>query len=173
MKYIGLLRGINVGGNKPIDMSKLKEFFESLGYKDVRTYINSGNIFFDSSKKAADIQKEVFVNLKKVYGWEIPALVRTVKDMRRIAKAIPKDWQNDDTYKTDVAYLFDEIDSRNIIDELPVNKEFVDIRYVKGALFWHVARKHYNKSRINKLIGHNAYTLMTIRNVNTARALAQ
>ena len=99
-------------------------------------------------------------------------LVKTGPELRRIARAIPPEWQNDAAYRSDVAYLFPEVDSRTILAELPVKQEYVDVRYTKGAIFWFVDRRDYNRSRLNRLIGHQYYQLMTVRNVNTARALA-
>lgn len=173
MKYIALLRGINVGGNNKIEMKKLKVLFEGLGYAEVQTYINSGNVIFSSAKGRDTILKEVTVGLKKTFGYELGILIKTQQEMRKIAEAIPENWQNDEKQKTDVAYLFPELDSKNILNELPVNREFIDVRYVKGALFWNIDRKNYNKSRINKIIGQKIYQLMTLRNVNTARYLAK
>lgn len=57
------------------------------------------------------------------------------------------------------------------IDDLPINKEFIDVRYVKGALFWNVKRENVNKSQLGKLISHKVYKLMTVRNINTVRYL--
>lgn len=84
-----------------------------------------------------------------------------------------KEWKNDSEQKTDVAYLFSEIDSRKTIDEFPIKKEFIDMKYVKGAIIWNVKRKDYNRSHLNKIISLKQYQLMTIRNVNTARHLAK
>ena len=50
MKYIALLRGINVGGNNKVEMKKLKDVFEALGFKNVSTYINSGNVIFETNE---------------------------------------------------------------------------------------------------------------------------
>ena len=172
MKYIALLRGINVGKNRRVEMKKLKAFFESLGYANISTYINSGNVIFESSVAQNTIQLNIEKALKKEFWFEIPTLIKTEKEMQKIAKAIPTTWQNDAKQKTDVAYLFKEVDSNKIIDELPIIKEFVDVRYVKGAVFWNVDRENYNKSHLNKLIGHEKYQFMTVRNVNTARFLA-
>jgi len=171
-KYIALLRGINVGGNKRVEMKKLKVLLETLGYTDVLTYLNSGNIIFSSTKKSNDIRGELEKKLKKEFGFEIPTLVKTEREMRKISTAIPRDWQNDDAQRTDVAYLFPEFDSKKILDELPINKEYVDVRYTKGVVFWNIDRKNYGKSHLNKLIGHKIYKFMTVRNVNTARYLA-
>lgn len=171
MKYVALLRGINVGGNHKVEMKKLKALFESLGFVDVSTYINSGNVMFEGSGKTQDIRKKIESSLKKEFGFEIPTLVKTARGMQNIAKAIPAQWQNDPTQRTDVAYLFPEIDSKETIDALPLHKDFVDARYVNGAIFWNIDRKNYTKSRLNKLIGHKLYKYMTVRNVNTARYL--
>ena len=169
--YVIFLRGINVGGNKKVEMKKLRSEFEKLGYTNVSTYINSGNVIFESQKKPETKFLEKF--LKKIFGFEIRILIKTKSEMARIVKAIPEEWQNDPEQRTDVAYLFKEIDTAKIVDELPVNKEFVDICYIKGALFWNLKRKNLNKSRLGKLIGHKTYQNMTVRNVNTARFLAK
>lgn len=110
--------------------------------------------------------------LEKECGFEIRTIIKTEKEMRKIADAIPPAWQNDTVQRSDVAYLFPEIDSKKTIDELPVKKEYMDMRYVKGAIFWNVARKNYNKCHLNKMISHALYHYMTVRNVNTARYLA-
>lgn len=170
MKYIALLRGINVGGNRKVEMKKLKALFESLGYNNVSTYINSGNVIFEASKRPQ--QKKIGSDLEKEFGFAIQVLLKTEKEMQKIATAIPNDWHNNIAQKTDVAYLFKEVDYKKIIEELPIEKDFIDIRYVPGALFWNVKRKNYNKSHLNKLISHKAYKFMTLRNINTARYLA-
>lgn len=172
MKYIALFRGINVGKARWIEMKKLKELFETLGCLKVSTYINSGNVFFESGKGRSAIRTDIKAAVKEKFSFTVDVLVKTSSEMRKIAQAIPKSWKNDDTHKSDVAYLFAEIDSAKILADLPVNKEYIDIRYVKGALFWNVSRADYNKSRINKLISHQSYQFMTVRNINTARYLA-
>jgi uncharacterized protein (DUF1697 family) len=71
-----------------------------------------------------------------------------------------------------VAYLFNGIDSAEIVDILPIKKEFINIQYVKGAIIRNVDRKNLNKSQLAKIISHKIYQSMTVRNVNTARYLA-
>ena len=172
MKYIALLRGINVGGNRKVEMKKLKKLFESSGYTNVVTYLNSGNVIFESDREQSTLQKEIPEKLKKEFGFEIQTLIKNEKEVKKIANAIPKEWKNNSEQKTDVAYLFPEVDSEKTSDKLPLKKEFIDIRYVKGAIIWNVKRKDYNKSHLNKIINLKEYQLMTIRNVNTARHLA-
>lgn len=173
MKYVALLRGINVGGNRKVEMKKLKSLFESFGYINVSTYINSGNVIFESEDEPKTILKKVNSGFETYFGFEIPTLIKTQKEMKNISDAIPQNWQNDSVQRTDVAYLFPEIDSIKIIDELPFKKEFIEVHYVKGAIYWNVRRENVYKSNLGKIIGHRLYKSMTVRNVNTARFLAE
>lgn len=171
MKYVALFRGINVGGNRRVEMKKLRELFESLGCSHVSTYLNSGNLIFERTTplSVAKLQS----NLENAFGFSIDTLVKTHTQMRSVAQAIPNNWTNDLEWKTDIAYLFPAIDSPEILNLLPVRKEFLELRYVPGAAFWRVERKNIHKTNLNKLVGTKLYAQMTLRNVNTARFLGQ
>jgi uncharacterized protein (DUF1697 family) len=173
MKYVALLRGINVGGNHTVKMDKLKKLFESADCSNVSTYINSGNVLFETKLKKREICERLETIFKENFDFDIPTLVKTTREMSAISKSIPSEWKNDNVEKSDIAYLFPEIDNAKILDELPVKKQFVDIRYVKGAVFWNVKRKNYNKSNLNKIISSKCYKYMTVRNINTARVVGK
>lgn len=173
MKYILLLRGINVGGNRIFKMERLRNILESLGYTKVVTYLNSGNAIFESDSDREKLQQEISSGIKIELGFDIAILIKTDREINKIASTIPKNWKNDSLQRTDVAYLFPQIDSEKIIDELPLKREFIDVRYIKGAIYWNVKRENVYKSQLAKLIGHKLYKSMTIRNVNTARYLAE
>jgi hypothetical protein len=172
MDYIALLRGINVGSSVKINMKELKTLFEQCGFLNVLTYINSGNVIFQSNDTKISIKENIEQALHITTGNEVKVLVKTKSEMIKVASSIPGNWQNNDAQKTDIAYLFESIDNENIIHELPIKKEYIQLIYVKGALIWNVRREDYNKSHLNKIISHKAYKDMTIRNVNTARYLA-
>lgn len=127
---------------------------------------------FESKENQKNILKKVEDGLKKEFEFEIPILIKTEREIKKIADAIPQNWLNDSAQRTDVAYLFPEIDSIKIIDELPVKKEFIEVRYIKGAIYWNVRRENVYKSHLAKIISHKLYKSMTVRNVNTARYLA-
>ena len=173
MDYIALLRGINVGNSIKINMKELKALFEQCGFSNVSTYINSGNVIFKSNDKKNSITENIEKVLQIMTGNEVNVLIKTKSEMVKIANTIPSDWQNNNVQKTDVAYLFESIDNENIINELPIKKEYIQVIYVKGALIWNVQREDYNKSHLNKIISNKVYKDMTIRNVNTARYLAK
>ena len=85
MTFIGLLRGINVSGKNVIKMANLREWLESSGLKNVETYIQSGNLIFDSNKKPEALEKLIFKTINKQTGFEVPVLVR---DLPFLQKAI-------------------------------------------------------------------------------------
>ena len=153
-------------------MKKLKTLFETLGYTNVTTYLNSGNVLFESNIKQETLQKEIPKKLKKEFGFEIPTLIKTEKEIKKIAKAIPKIWKYDSKQYTQIAYLFPEIDSKKTIYEFPVKKEFIEMKYVKGAIIWNVKKENYSKSHLNYVFNLKLYQLMTVRNVHTAKFLA-
>ena len=170
--YVALLRGINVGGNHKVEMKGLKALFESLGCTEVSTYINSGNVLFRSGESRETLYGKMEKAIGESYDFPIPLLIKTAEEMRRIAEAVPKEWMNDREQKTDVAYLFPDADSEVTASLLPVKREFIDLRYVPGAVIWHVTRENLNRSRLSNAITHAVYRSMTVRNVNTARFLA-
>jgi uncharacterized protein (DUF1697 family) len=76
MKYVALLRGINVGGKKSIKMDALNEMMSSLGYKEIITYIQSGNVVFDSNEESIQkLQESVKDEIKNTFGHEVPVLI--------------------------------------------------------------------------------------------------
>ena len=86
IKYIAILRGINVGGRRKILMKDLRELFQDLGFKEVSTYIQSGNVFFYSKKQDKNkIADQIEKAIAKKYDFEVPVIIRTIEE---IANAI-------------------------------------------------------------------------------------
>jgi uncharacterized protein (DUF1697 family) len=82
-KYISILRGINVGGNRKILMADLKCLFDKLEFSNVQTYIQSGNVIFDSDQKTpnADMEQKIQLSIARTFGFEVPVIVRKAKEM--------------------------------------------------------------------------------------------
>jgi uncharacterized protein (DUF1697 family) len=170
--YIALLRGINVGKKNWISMKLLKDKFEELGYSNVVTYINSGNIIFETKETKANVKMEIETMLLKYLKINVPTIIIKKSQLIMINESIPEIWQNDKVQRTDVAFLFPEVDNEGIVNVLPFKLDYVNLLYVKGAVIWNVKREHVMKSQIAKIIGHKIYPFITIRNINTLRYLA-
>lgn len=173
MRYVALLRGINVGTSVQVPMKTLKGILERIGCSDVATYLNSGNAVFGSELGALELARLLERELEAEFGTRIPTLVKSAPEMRAIARAVPAEWKNDAEEQTYVAYLFGEADRPDLVDELPLKKEWMTIFHVPGALVWNIRRENYNRSRITKIASSRWYASMTTRNVNTARKLAE
>lgn len=85
-RYISLLRGINVGGHKKILMADLSRLFSSLGFSNVQTYIQSGNVIFDwnEEKSAAEIEAIIHKAIQEHYGYEVPVIIRSIKEIEEV-----------------------------------------------------------------------------------------
>ena len=81
-RYIALLRGINISGKNKISMTELKSSFIELGYEDVRTYLNSGNVMFSIDERHENIiADEIKTMIKKQFDLDIPVFVILQKDL--------------------------------------------------------------------------------------------
>jgi len=174
MIYVALLRGINVGGNNKVEMKKLKTSFEEAGMQNVKTYINSGNVIFrDEKYTQKQLTKMLESAIEKDFNLKIKVLLRTIKDIEKINKNLPTTWKNDSTMKCDVMFLWEEIDSPDILNQLPKTPATEDLNYLPGTVIWRVDRENLTKSPILKIVGTKIYKQMTIRNCNTIRKLLE
>lgn len=90
MKKIAILRGINVSGQKKIKMADLKALFEGLGFTDVVTYIQSGNVIFNSEvADEPELIKIIEQAITNQYGFDVPVLIRTHENISQIITACP------------------------------------------------------------------------------------
>ncbi len=173
MAYLALLRGINVGGKAKVSMAALKTSFETLGFTNIKTFINSGNILFSTDKtERKELTKIIESTLAKDFGMPIKVLLKTSSELKILAAAIPDTWVNNEGNKCDVFFLWPEIDNPEILQMLPNNPSIEDIRYEPGAVFWHIDRKLAGKTHMTRIVGTTLYHQITIRNTNTVRKLA-
>jgi len=82
-KYIVLLRGINVGGKNKLPMAELRTLLSENGYENVTTYIQSGNIFLNSTKIAEEINEHIKHLLKQQFGYDIPVVTFTAEEIKK------------------------------------------------------------------------------------------
>lgn len=88
--YITMLRGINVSGQKLIKMERLRASLVELGFGEVRTYIQSGNVVFKATKQSSDgLAKKIAGKILDDFGFPVPVLVRTADEMSAVVEANP------------------------------------------------------------------------------------
>lgn len=96
--YIAILRGINVSGHKIIKMAELREQLSSLHFSNLATYIQSGNIVFQSKEeKASILEEKIHLLIKNQYGFDVPVIVRTQQEWKEVVSAFPFNLEEVDT----------------------------------------------------------------------------
>lgn len=167
MRYVALLRGINVGGNNKIKMADLTHAVEHAGYTNVTTFIQSGNVIFDSEmsdrkKIAKDIERVILDAFKLV----IRVVIRSLPEMQRIVANMPSSWAKEDLRKY-VAFIKEPMTAAAAAKEIPV-REGIDILDVgDGVLYMATKTEGLTKSGYTKIVGTKIYNDMTMRNSNT------
>jgi uncharacterized protein (DUF1697 family) len=170
-KYIALLRGINVGGNNIIKMEHLKSVFEKMGLHSVKTYIQSGNVLFQSD--ASDIQiirTNIEQELAKKFNYKAIVVVKSERELNNIIAHFPKTFENTD-WKHNVIFLSKQIDSSYIVKQFEIKKDIEENSYYKGVLFWSAKIDKITRSTMLKLSSRKEYQEMTVRNINTTKKI--
>ena len=85
-RQIAFLRGVNVGGNKRVEMARLRALMEELGYTDVRTYVNSGNVVFSGPRRS---EQHLETAIAKAFGFEVPVVLRSRDELADVVAANP------------------------------------------------------------------------------------
>ena len=106
MRYVALLRGINVGGNTMIKMEELRATFEALGFENVASYINSGNLAFDSKKVAEEkLVARIEKAIEKDVGKSIPVMIREQPALQKILDDNPFDGEFENHKEMHVLFM--------------------------------------------------------------------
>jgi uncharacterized protein (DUF1697 family) len=172
--YIAFLRGINVGGNSLIKMIALKEALVAAGLSEVRTYIASGNVIFESNEKdkailAALIKKTIF----DTFSMTVDIVVFTKKEWRDIVEAAPDWWGVDKTWKHNILIMIKPSTMEEVMSAFDGLKEDIEsVQAGKGVVYQSVCFAKFGSAKSGKLAANPVYKKMTIRNYNTATKLA-
>src|SRR5829696_3814599 len=137
--FVALLRGVNVGGKNMISMSSLKQSFEEMGFTDVSTYINSGNIIFKSKEAdARKLERTIEQMLSRDYELDSKVVLRSLSEMQKLVQSLPRNWKGDSEWRYNVIFLRHSIDSEEILAELEVKKDIEEVVFRPGVLLWSV-----------------------------------
>ena len=175
MVYIALLRGINVGGNNKVSMAELKASFESLGFTNVRTYINSGNVIFESSitdKVALVTDCEAVI--EQQFGFHVTCAVISANELRDALQQAPSWWDKNKADKQNALFVIAPATTAEIMQQVGEAKpEYEQIAAAGPIIFWTAPLKTFGRTRYSKIVGTTAYQSVTIRNANTTKKLLE
>ena len=175
IRYIALLRGINVGGKNKISMQKLKECFEELSFCEVKTYLNSGNVIFSTSKtNIPNITSSIESMIKKTFNLDIPVLIISQESLQNALQKEPGWWNSEDKGIYDnLIFIIPPAKFLDVYNEIgEPKKELEKIENYKEVIFWSFSRKDYQKTNWwSKTASANISAKLTIRTANTVRKI--
>jgi uncharacterized protein (DUF1697 family) len=172
-QYLILLRGINVGGKNIIKMVDLKASFEEMGFSNVVTYIQSGNVLVQSDDKdKAALTTKIEKGLSKRFNFVAKVVVVSQKELTTIIRSAPEGFGEDEKkFRYDVIFLKEPLTPKEAMESVKV-REGVDTAHAgKQALYFSRLISRASQSYLTKIIGMPVYQNMTIRNWNTSTKL--
>lgn len=177
MKYIALLRGINVGGKNKIAMDKLKNVFQDKNYKNVQTYLNSGNVIFECDcKSKLTLMQDVKEIIKNKFNLDIPVFILTVGELEAVFNHSPIWWNTADKNVYDNLICIIPPATYNEIYDT-VGQQSKDIEKIESYcefIFWSFDLKKYRKSNWwVKTASTSIKDKITIRTANTMKKLLE
>lgn len=170
MRWVALLRAVNLGARNKVPMAELRELLSGAGYGDVRTYIASGNVLLDGPRKRSTVAGELERLIADAFQVKTTAVMRTPKELARVVAGHPF---GADTSRSHVVFLAERPDSRatqqlGVADHTPDRALLVGadvyLRYPAG-----VQGSRLSAARLERLLG----TPGTHRNWRTVAALAE
>lgn len=175
MKYVALLRGINVGGKNKMPMADLKKCLADLGFSKVATYIASGNVFLDSKKPARVIKTQIEKALPKNFHLDselIKVLVLDAKQVKAVIEDAPKGFGTaPEKFRYDVLFIMPPLTPAKAMAAVEL-KEGVDNAWTgRHAIYFRRLAAKATSSRVSKIVGKPEYQLMTLRNWNTTKKI--
>lgn len=177
MKYIALLRGINISGKNKISMPELKKLLEENNYQNVSTYLNSGNIIFECNiDNKQTIMDNIHTLIKTKFLLDIPVYITTDKELETILNNSPKWWgsSNKEIYDN-LIFIIPPTKYEEVYNTIGSPKEGLEqIEEYNNCIFWSFDLNNYRKSNWwVKTASTDIKDKITIRTANTMRKILE
>ncbi len=136
-KYVILLRGINVGGNKKVPMSELKKMFMRMGFENIQTILNSGNVIFDArTENELTLTQKIRNEIENTFGFAVNVMLRSANEIKELFRLEPfKNIEVDKNTRLYVTFLSEESTSKLKIPYIFPNHDFKILQKTNRELF--------------------------------------
>jgi uncharacterized protein (DUF1697 family) len=172
--YVAFLRAINIGG-RVVKMDRLRALFEEMGHSDVKTFIASGNVVFQSrSRSTAVLEKQIEKNLKRALGYEVATFVRSADEVVAIVDHAPfvESELSDPDHNLYVALLREAPAHECAKAMLKRRSDFDDFHINGREVYWLCRGRFSDSSTSSNELERTLRCAATVRNSNTLRKLA-
>jgi uncharacterized protein (DUF1697 family) len=174
MKYVALLRGINVGGHNKIKMEDLREMFSTLGFENVKTYIASGNVIFDGRKmNESNLAAKIKRAIEKRFSLNIEVMIRTISEIETLVKQNPFETKMSSDTSLYVVFLKEKLSDENTGNLTSHNNESEEF-VVDGRNIFCLSKKGFIKGLLGKKYIDNQLKMpATARNWRTVNKITE
>jgi len=176
-RQIAFLRGINVGGKNRVPMAELKAGFEELDFKEVKTYLNSGNIVFSSDLDDKEIiAGQIEQMVKEKFDIQIPVFLILKEELDDVLCHAPAWWGTEDkTVYDNLIFIIKPATFQEVFREIGAPKDGLEqIQDYKEAIFWSFSRKDYQKTNWwSQTASAGISSKLTIRTAGTVRKVCK
>lgn len=175
MQYVALLRGINVGGKNKVLMADLRTCLVIIGFENVQTYIQSGNVLFETSEKdQLKITEQVEQAIEKTFGFPVVVALFSQTEFEYIAAHTPDNWLNNPEWKYNYLFLKKPSDAQAAVAAIGSQSNEIESAIAgQGVVYQAMNIKLFGRTTASKMIGTPIYKQMTIRNHNTVQKLME
>ncbi len=174
MNHLALLRGINVGGHNLIRMADLKACCEAIGFEEVRTHIQSGNVLFRCRKRSPSALAILLEEaIKAQFGFAPAVVVFAAEDFQAVVHSAPKWWGRDPTWRHNLLALLRDTEPAEVLAmftaAMPENER---AQAGPGVIYHSISVEEYARTKGGVIGKHPAAKRVTVRNHNTTIKLA-
>jgi len=172
-RHVVLLRGINVGGHNVIRMADLRACFEAMGFADVETLIQSGNVVLSSTRRTkTGLIRAIERGLGKAFGYEARVVVVSAGELGRIVAQAPAGFgRHRDRYRYDVLFVKAPATPAKVLAHITTRAGVDSVSAGDHALYFRRLIARAVQSHLARFAGHPAYRSVTIRNWSTTMKL--
>lgn len=177
IRYIALLRGINISGKNKISMPELKTALSEKGFADVKTYLNSGNVIFsDNETDAVKLAERISAIILETFHLEISVFVISQDELKCLLSKAPSWWESDskDIYDN-LIFAIAPNSIETVAEKIGEPTEKIEkIQICENVAFWTFDRKLYAKANWwKKTAASGIGEMITIRTANTLRKIVE
>jgi uncharacterized protein (DUF1697 family) len=170
--HIALLRSVNVAGHGRLAMADLQESFRTLGYSDVSTYIQTGNVIFSTSTKSAKkLVADIEAQLARDFGHSPAVLLRTPADLRRVVLTSPYQAQGADPSRHHVTFLATTPDVAHLSAFTAPSSGRDELRIIGQEIYVHTPDGYADTKLTGAMLERRLGVVTTTRNWNTVAKL--
>ncbi len=173
-RYAAFLRGINVGGNRTIKMADLRTCFEDLGFKEIRTVLQSGNVLFTSTSRSADaLRSMIEAALKKTFDYPAKVHVCPLRTLEQVIEDYPFKL-NQTTFQHYVVFVAEKTADSILKEAVDLEQETETVKSSAPFIYWRVQKGKSTKSAFAKILAKAKYRdHTTVRNLNTLKKMVK